>query len=253
MTKKTILITGATSGIGEACAKAFAKDGHNLIITGRRSDRLATLATQLMSEYTTHIDILVFDVQEKEACFTQISEIAKSISHIDVLINNAGLALGKENFEDADMQDWETMLDTNVKGLLHMSRACLPLLKKANAPYIINIGSVAAKDVYENGNVYCASKAAVDAVSQAMRIDLLKYGIRVSCVHPGAVETEFSVVRFKGNQEKADATYNGFMPLTGDDIALVINNIISFPDNICINDIVVTPKAQANAFYLHKN
>jgi 3-hydroxy acid dehydrogenase / malonic semialdehyde reductase len=252
MQQKTICITGATSGIGEACAIAFAKEGHRLIITGRRKERLETLAQTLRTQYNVAITTLVFDVQDKEACFNETEILGKTNAYIDVLINNAGLALGRDAFDEADMQDWDTMLNTNVKGLLYMSRACLPLLKNAAAPYIINIGSIAAKEVYEHGNVYCASKSAVEAISKGMRIDLRKYGIRVSCVHPGAVETEFSVVRFKGDQQKADATYDNFEPLTGTDIALVIQNIVNLPANICINDMVITPKAQASATYFNK-
>jgi 3-hydroxy acid dehydrogenase / malonic semialdehyde reductase len=252
MQQKTILITGATSGIGEACATTFAKDGHSIIITGRRKDTLHAIAENLRTQYKVTVTPLVFDVQDKEACFTQVASLTKTHTHIDVLINNAGLALGRDAFDEADLQDWESMLDTNVKGLLYMSKACLPLLKKASDPYVINIGSTAAKEVYENGNVYCATKSAVEAISKGMRIDLRKYGIRVSCVHPGATETEFSVVRFKGNLQKADATYENFEPLTGADIALVIQNIVNMPANIAINDIVVTAKAQANSIYFHK-
>ena len=168
------------------------------------------------------------------------------------MLNNAGLALGRDAFDEADLNDWETMLNTNVHGLLYVSKALLPMLKSANAPHIINIGSTAGKEVYENGNVYCASKSAVDAISKAMRIDLLKYGIKVTAIHPGAVETEFSQVRFKGDLQKAAATYIGFKPLEPGDVADTIVYCASLPTHICINDLVMTATSQANSFYVYK-
>ncbi|RYE22671.1 MAG: SDR family NAD(P)-dependent oxidoreductase, partial [Sphingobacteriales bacterium] len=215
---KTVFITGATSGIGKACAQKFASQKYNLIITGRRKERLKELEKELTKNYGIHVLSLCFDVQDKKQVFAQIEALPAG-QQVDILINNAGLALGRDAFDEANMDDWETMLQTNVHGLLYVSRALLPLLKKSAAGHIINIGSIAGKEVYENGNVYCASKFAVDALSKSMRIDLLKHGIKVTALHPGAVETEFSVVRFKGDEQKAAATYLGFEPLTANDIA----------------------------------
>lgn len=247
------LITGATSGIGKACAEKFAASGYDIIITGRRQDRLTEIQSALQETYNILVCTLCFDVQDKEAVFSNISQLPENWQGITVLINNAGLALGRDSFEDADMQDWETMLDTNVHGLLYVSRAVLPFMIARQRGHIINIGSVAGKDVYEKGNVYCASKFAVDAISKSQRIDLLKHRIKVTAIHPGAVETEFSLVRFKGEQEKADATYTGFTPLTGADIAESIYYCASLPEHVCINDLVITCTAQANSIYIHKD
>ena len=247
--QKTILITGATSGIGEACAQAFAAQHYNLVITGRRIERLQKLQNTLQQLHNINVQILCFDVQNKAETFAAFETITGSV---DVLINNAGLALGRDNFETANIDDWETMINTNIKGMLYTTRACLPLLKKSTVAHIVNIGSTAAKEVYENGNVYCATKVAVEALSKSMRIDFLKYGIKVTCVHPGAVNTEFSLVRFNGDPKKADNVYNGYTPLYATDVALVIQQLVNLPNNICINDVVVTCKAQANSFYLHK-
>lgn len=248
-----VLITGATSGIGKACAEKFAVAGYDIIITGRRQDRLTAIQSELQDKYSIRVLPLCFDVQDKEAVFAAIKNLPGEWQSISVLINNAGLALGRDSFEDADMQDWETMLDTNVHGLLYVSRAVLPFMIARQKGHIINIGSVAGKDVYEKGNVYCASKFAVDAISRSQRIDLLKHRIKVTAIHPGAVETEFSLVRFKGEQSKADATYTGFTPLTGADIADSIYYCASLPDHVCINDLVITCTAQANSIYIHKD
>lgn len=250
---RTILITGATAGIGKACAEKFSANGDNVIITGRRKDRLEELAADLKASYHNDVLPLCFDVQDKEAVFSHIATLPAAWQNIDVLVNNAGLALGRDSFDTASLEDWETMIDTNVKGLLYMSKAVIPFMTGRRAGHIINIGSIAGKDVYENGNVYCASKFAVDAISKAQRIDLLKYGIKVTAVHPGAVETEFSIVRYKGEKNKADATYIGFQPLAGADVADSIFYCCSLPAHVCINDLVITPTAQANAFYLHKD
>lgn len=248
-----VLITGATSGIGKACAEKFAASGYDIIITGRRNDRLLVLQNELQRAYGVRVLPLCFDVQDKEVVFAAVAGLDEEWKAIDILINNAGLALGRESFDNADMQDWETMLNTNVHGLLYMSRAVLPLMIAAKKGHIINIGSVAGKDVYEKGNVYCASKFAVDAISKAQRIDLLPHGIKVTAIHPGAVETEFSLVRFKGEQEKADATYKGFTPLSPADIADSILYCASLPAHVCINDLVITCTAQANGIYIHKD
>lgn len=248
-----VLITGATSGIGKACAEKFAASGYDIIITGRRKDRLEEIQSALQQQYSIRVLPLCFDVQDKEAVFSSMAQLRADWQSIDVLINNAGLALGRDSFEDADMQDWETMLDTNVHGLLYMSRAVLPFMIARKKGHIINIGSVAGKDVYEKGNVYCASKFAVDAISKSQRIDLLKHHIKVTAIHPGAVETEFSLVRFKGESAKASATYDGFTPLTGADIAESIYYCASLPPHVCINDLVITCTAQANSIYIHKD
>ena len=217
--KKTVFITGATSGIGKACAEKFAENGYDLIITGRREELLREVQHTLTEKYAVNVTTLCFDVQDKNATDNAVKNLGER--RIDILINNAGLALGRESFDEANMQDWETMIDTNVKGLLYMSRALMPYIINAKG-HIVNIGSIAGKEVYEFGNVYCASKFAVDAITKAMRIDLLKYGIRVTAVNPGAVETEFSLVRFKGDEGKAAAMYKGYKPLTAGDIAETI-------------------------------
>jgi len=252
MKNKIVLITGATSGIGKACAEKFAAAGNNLIITGRRKERLDFLQKELENNFGIKVLSLCFDVQNKEAVFATLSNLPEHWKKISILINNAGLALGKDNFADADITDWETMMQTNVNGLLYTTRAVLPYLIEKESGYIFNIGSIAAKQVYENGNAYCASKSAVDAISKAMRIDLLKHNIKVTAIHPGAVETEFSLVRFKGNQQTADATYKGFKPLIGQDIADIIFYCANLPEHVCINELTVTPTRQADAFYFFK-
>ncbi len=248
---KTILITGATSGIGLACAKKFAANNNNLIITGRRKDRLVEISASLKKEFGISVTTLCFDVQKKEAVDAAFKTLEKTT--IDILVNNAGLALGREAFDEADMNDWETMMQTNVNGLLYVTRAALPFLKKSAAPHIVNLGSIAGKEVYEFGNVYCASKFAVDAISRSMRIDLLKHGIKVTAINPGAVETEFALVRFKGNKEKAGNTYKGLVPLTPDDIADTIFYCCNLPPHVCINDLVITCLQQAGTYYFYKN
>jgi 3-hydroxy acid dehydrogenase / malonic semialdehyde reductase len=248
-----VLITGATSGIGKACAEKFAAAKNDLIITGRRKERLDELKKELEAEHGIRVLPLCFDVQDKEAVFTAINNLPEAWQNISILINNAGLALGKDNFEDADLKDWETMLNTNVNGLIYVSRAVLPFMIAQKKGHIINMGSVAGKQVYEKGNGYCASKFAVDALSKAMRIDLLKHNIKVTGIHPGAVETEFSLVRFKGDSATADATYNGITPLTGADIADIIFYCASLPAHVCINELTVTPTQQADALYFNRN
>jgi NADP-dependent 3-hydroxy acid dehydrogenase YdfG len=249
---KTVLITGATSGIGEACARKYAADGDRLILTGRRADRLNALKTKLEKDFSSEILTLVFDVQDKKAVDKNLGTLPIEWQNIDLLINNAGLAAGKDSFENADINDWETMLNTNVHGLLYVSKQIIPLMIANKKGHVINIGSIAGKEVYENGNVYCASKFAVDAISKSMRIDLLKHSIKVTCIHPGAVETEFSLVRFKGDENKAAATYNGMVPLNGNDIADSIFYCTQLPDHVCINELVITPTQQANAYYTHR-
>ncbi|MFN8306680.1 MAG: SDR family NAD(P)-dependent oxidoreductase [Ferruginibacter sp.] len=250
---KIAVITGATAGIGKACAEKFAANQYNLIITGRRNDRLSALQTDLEKRYRIAVLPLCFDVQDKGAVDTAFGNLPENWQSIDVLINNAGLALGRDSFEDADMADWETMLNTNVHGLLYVSRALLPYMLRAKKGHIINLGSIAGKEVYEKGNVYCASKFAVDAITKSMRVDLLKHNIKVTGIHPGAVETEFSLVRFKGDEKTAGSVYNGLTPLKAEDIADTIWYCASLPTHVCINDLVITCTQQAGTYYFHKN
>ena len=252
MDKKTVLVTGATSGFGEACAREFARNGYQVIINGRRKDRLEDLKQQLTGDYSIPCHIAAFDVQKRAAVFAAIEELPAAFRNIDVLINNAGLALGRDLFDEASIDDWDTMMDTNVKGLLYVSRAVVALMKEAKQGHIINIGSVSGKEVYEKGNVYCASKFAVNALSQAMRIDLLQHNIKVTAIHPGAAETEFSIVRFKGNTDAAKKVYEGMTPLSATDIAHIAYFTTTLPPHVCINDLVVTPTQQANSFYMHR-
>jgi NADP-dependent 3-hydroxy acid dehydrogenase YdfG len=249
---KTVFITGATSGIGKACAEKFAKEKYNIIINGRRENRLLELQKQLVKDYGVEVECCCFDVREREQVFNNVNGLPEKWNSVDILVNNAGLALGKDRFDSADIDDWDTMMHTNVDGLLYVTRAVLPLLKKSNSPNIINLGSVAGKEVYESGNVYCASKFAVDAISRSMRIDLLPLGIKVTAIHPGAVETEFSIVRFKGDEEKASAAYKGYKPLTAIDVAETIYYCASLPSHVCINDLQITCLAQADAHYFFR-
>jgi 3-hydroxy acid dehydrogenase / malonic semialdehyde reductase len=246
------LITGATAGIGKACAEKFAAEKYDLIITGRRNERLQQLKTRLENDHGIEVLPLCFDVQNRDTTTSTLSSIPERWQQIDVLINNAGLALGRDSFEDADLDDWETMLNSNVHGLLYVSKAVLPFMIARRKGHIINMGSVAGKEVYEKGNVYCASKFAVDAITKGMRIDLLKHNIKVTGIHPGAVETEFSLVRFKGEETTAKAAYQGLTPLTGEDIADTVFYCASLPDHVCINDLVITCTQQAGTYYFHK-
>jgi 3-hydroxy acid dehydrogenase / malonic semialdehyde reductase len=249
---KTVFITGATSGFGKAMAEKFAANNYNLIITGRRADRLENLKHELIARFSVQVHPLVFDVRDREAVFNTIEQLPVSWKTVDILINNAGLALGRDLFEDADLNDWDTMIDTNVKGVMYVTKALLPYMIERKQGHIINIGSIAGKEVYERGNGYCASKYALDALSQSMRVDLLKHKIKVTGIHPGAAETEFSVVRFKGNAAAADKMYEGYQPLTATDVAEVVYFTTTVPPHVCINDINLTCLAQANSFYLHK-
>ena len=248
---KIILVTGASSGFGKAIATKFAAGGWNVIITGRRKEKLDELAKALEANYGIKTLSLVFDVQDKKAVFDNLQNLPSEWQAINILVNNAGLALGRDSFENANLEDWETMIDTNVKGLLYASKAVLPMLIKEKG-HIINIGSTAGKEVYKDGNVYCASKHAVDAISKAQRIDLLPYQIKVTAIHPGAADTEFSVVRFKGDADKAKAVYTGYTPLMAEDIADTVWYVANTPAHVCINDLVITCTAQANSMYLQK-
>lgn len=250
MNSKTAFITGATSGIGKATAEIFAKNNVNLILCGRRSERLSALKETLSK--LTNVTTLQFDVRDKDAVFKAIESLPSAFQKIDILINNAGNAHGLSAIQDGSIDDWDAMLDINVKGLLYVSKAIIPQMVKRNDGFIVNIGSIAGKEVYPNGNVYCASKYAVNALNKAMRLDLNKHNIRVTAIHPGAVETEFSEVRFKGDTEKAKNVYSGYKALQATDIAEIINFVISRPAHVNIEDLIVYPTAQASAIILNK-
>jgi NADP-dependent 3-hydroxy acid dehydrogenase YdfG len=250
---KIVFITGATSGFGKACAEKFASQGYDLILNGRREDRLEEIKSQLENHFNIAVFLLAFDVQDKEKVFDAVRHIPEDWQGIDVLINNAGLALGRDYFEEADLTDWETMLDTNVKGLLYVSKSVLPFMIARKKGQIINIGSIAGHEVYEKGNVYCASKFAVDAISQSMRIDLLRHNIKVTCIEPGAAVTEFGIVRFKGNETTANKVYDGIEPLSANDVAEVIYYTTTLPAHVCINNLVITCTQQANTIYFNRH
>jgi 3-hydroxy acid dehydrogenase/malonic semialdehyde reductase len=246
----TVFITGATSGIGKATAEFLAKHNYRLILCGRNQDRLKELKQTLGKQ--TAITTLQFDVRDKEAVFSAIESLPENFRDIDVLINNAGNAHGMSSIQDGDINDWDAMLDINVKGLLYVSRAILPKMIEKNTGFIVNIGSTAGKEVYPKGNVYCASKSAVEAINKGMRMDLNQYNIRVSAIHPGLVETAFSDVRFKGDSERAKKVYQGYKALQPEDIAEIIHFVITRPYHINIEDLVVFPSAQASATIINK-
>lgn len=249
---KYVFITGATSGIGEACARKFAQEGYNLVVTGRRQERLSKLKDELAQLGIKVVD-LCFDVRNLEAVEAAVATLSPDVTNqLEILINNAGLAVGRDTIDQGVVDDWERMIDTNIKGLLYVSKTIIPILKQNKKGHIFNIGSIAGKEVYPMGNVYCGTKHAVDALSKAMRIDLVNHQIKVTNIAPGAVETEFSIVRFKGNQEMADATYKGFDPLVGKDIADTIYFVASRPQHVTINDLVIMPTAQASAVVFNK-
>ena len=249
---KIVFITGATSGFGKECAKIFASHQYDVVITGRRAEKLNELKNEIESDFKVEVLTLCFDVQDRKIVFEKIKGMPEKWKAIDVLINNAGLSLGRDSFDTADLNDWDTMLQTNVNGLLYVTRALLPHFISKNKGHIINVGSIAGKEVYENGNVYCASKFAVDALSKSMRVDFLKYGIKVTAIHPGAAETEFSMIRFKGDEEKAKAVYTGIKPLSAKDVAETIYYTASLPDHVCINELEITCTQQASTYYYHK-
>lgn len=241
------LITGATSGIGTSIALKFAQHGIDVIISGRRQNRLSQLAEKISETCRAKVLTLRMDVtswQEVQDCIKYLPDEWKEI---DILVNNAGLAVGLDPVQDGNLGDWERMIDTNIKGLLYVTRAVLPLLLSRKKGQIINIGSIAGKEVYPRGNVYCATKSAVDSLTKAMRIDLLGKGIKVSQIAPGLVETEFSSVRFKGDESRAEKVYQGYKPLEANDIAEIAYFMTTLPEHVCINDLVVTPLAQANS------
>ncbi|MFN3918027.1 MAG: SDR family NAD(P)-dependent oxidoreductase [Flavobacteriales bacterium] len=248
---KIALITGATSGIGEATARYLAEAGYSLIITGRRQERLLNLSSRL-KENGVHVLPLCFDVRDKEAVYKALGNLPVDWQNIDVLINNAGLAAGLSDLENADENDWDRMIDTNVKGLLYVSKAIIPLMKAREKGYIVNISSIAGREAYSKGNVYCASKHAVQALTQTMRIDLLPFQIRVTSICPGATETEFSLVRFNGDEDKAKQVYKGYTPLTAEDVADLIRYIVTRPAHVSISDVLITPSAQASTAHFYK-
>jgi 3-hydroxy acid dehydrogenase / malonic semialdehyde reductase len=251
--KKIVLITGATSGIGKAIATKFAANGYDLIITGRRKERLISLEKNLI-EKNKNIKVLSlnFDVRKWNEVKEILGNLPTEWKEIDILVNNAGLAVGLGHIDTGDVEDWERMIDTNIKGLLYITRMISPLMIERGIGHIFNIASIAGKNVYENGNVYCATKHAVDALSRSMRIEFLKHNIKVTNIAPGMVETEFSIVRFKGDTEKAKNFYNGIEPLKGDDIADVIFYCASLPQHVCLNDVVITPTQQADGIYNYR-
>lgn len=250
---KTIFITGATAGFGKATALKFAANKDRVIITGRRKERLEALKAEIENNYQTAVHILHFDVRDEKAVKNAVASLPEEWKAIDVLVNNAGLASGLDPIQNGDTTDWNKMIDTNVKGLLYMSHAIIPGMIENGAGHIINIGSTAGKEVYPNGNVYCASKHAVDAITKGMRIDLLPHGIKVTQIAPGAADTEFSTVRFHGDKEKADNAYKGYQPMVAEDIAELIYYATSLPKHLCINDLVVTSLAQANSYMIHRS
>lgn len=250
---RNILVTGATSGFGKAIAERFAKEGDTVCICGRRAERLAELKKELEDNYGATVISLQFDIRNKEEVADAVTLLTTSLPHIDILVNNAGLAAGMSSIEDGDTDDWDVMIDTNIKGLLYVTRQVAPLMKAQRGGHIFNISSTAAKTVYKNGNVYCATKYAVDALNQAMRIDLLPYSIKVTAVNPGMAETEFSLVRFKGDEERAANVYKGFKALEAGDIADVVYYCASLPPHVCINDLTVTSLNQANSVYSVKD
>lgn len=250
---KIVLISGATAGIGEALAWKFAENNYNLILTGRRAERLAKTKTGLTEKFGVDVLTLNFDIRRLDEVEDAVQSIPVDWQKIDVLINNAGLAAGVTPIQDGVYDDWDRMIDTNVKGLLYLSRNIIPFLKARKKGHIINIGSIAGKQVYPNGNVYCGTKAAVQSITEGMRIDLVNYGIKVTQIAPGAVETEFSLVRFGGDDEAAKNVYKGYKPLTAKDIAEVTYYTTTLPEHVSINDILVMPTAQANAYIYNKN
>lgn len=251
--KRTILVTGATSGIGKATAVKFASNGFGVIITGRRKERLDDLEEELNKIEGADIISLNFDVRKRFEVEDTISGLPDKWKNIDILVNNAGLAVGMDHIDKGNIDDWDRMVDTNFKGLLYVTRAVVPLMVARNKGYIFNISSIAGKEEYEYGNVYCASKRAVDSLSRSMRIDLVKHNIKVTNIAPGMAETEFSLVRFKGDKTRAKSVYNGIDPMTGNDIAEVIFYCAGMPEHVCINDLVITPTQQASIMHYNRH
>lgn len=252
MPDKIIFITGATAGFGKAIAEKFARHQYRIIITGRRNDRLQNVKEDLEKRFNAAVLALNFDVRDNQAVQHAVASLPDEWKQVSILVNNAGLAAGFDLVQDGLTDDWDQMIDTNVKGLLYMTKAILPVMIANQHGHIINMGSTAAKYVYEKGNVYCASKAAVDSLSFAMRVDLLKHHIKVTAIHPGAVKTDFARVRFKGDEEKANAVYKGFQPLSAEDVADTVFYCATLPPHVCINELVITPASQANPIYVDR-
>lgn len=250
--KKYVLITGATSGIGKATAKLLANSNYNLILTGRREEKLLQLKTELESKKVS-IKTLSFDIRDRTSTKKAWDSLSEAEQNIEILINNAGLALGADSIQDGDENDWEQMIDTNIKGILNISKLVIPKMIERKCGHIINLSSIAGKEVYANGNVYCATKHAVDALTKGMRIDLLPHNIKVSSIAPGMVETEFSIVRYHGDKEKADNVYNGLTPLYADDVAEAILFMITRPPHVNINDMLIMPTRQASSAYNYRD
>lgn len=249
---KTAMVTGATAGIGEATAILLAQNGYKVIITGRRREKLDALRKQIEKEYGATAFSLPFDVRNKEEVEKAIASLPDQWKEIDVLINNAGLAVGLSPIHEGEVDDWERMIDTNIKGLLYTTRAVVNGMIERGTGHIVNVGSIAGIQVYEKGNVYCATKHAVNALSKGMRIDLLQHGIRVTEVRPGLAETEFSIVRFKGDKERAKVPYSGVVPLSGHDVAEVVLFALTRPTHVNLNVVEITPSCQANSFYVFR-
>lgn len=249
---RTVFITGASSGIGEATARAFAEEGYRLVLTGRRQERLKTLKRELEADYGCEILLLVFDVRDRHQAEAAIGSMPGEFAEIDILVNNAGLASGFERIDEGDPLDWDSMVDTNIKGLLYVTRVIAGKMILRGAGHIVNIGSIAGTQPYANGGVYSATKHAVHALSQSMRIDFLQFGLKVTEIRPGMVETEFSLVRFHGDKEAADNVYDGVTPLSGDDVADAVLWAVEQPSHVNINEIVIMPRQQANAYYTHR-
>jgi NADP-dependent 3-hydroxy acid dehydrogenase YdfG len=245
--KHRALITGATAGIGKATAELLAKQGWNLVLTGRRFERLESLKIELENDFNIQVELLHFDIRDYQSCEAAWNSLSDSVKNeISVLVNNAGLASGRSPIDEGNIADWDVMIDTNVKGLLYITRLVVPSMREQKRGHIVNIASIAGKEVYQNGNVYCASKHAVDALSRSMRIDLLPHNIKVTNIAPGAAETEFSLVRLKGDEAAAQAVYEGFEPLKAEDIAETVLFALNRPAHVNINDLVIVPAAQAN-------
>lgn len=247
------MVTGASSGFGEAIARRFAQEGWNVIITGRRTERLQALANELEQSCEVSILPVSFDVRDAKAVSTSLNNISEEWRKVEVLVNNAGLAVGRNSIDKGDLEDWGRMIDTNIKGLLYVTRNVVQWMKANQLGHIVNIGSIAGKEVYNGGNVYCATKFAVDALSKAMRVEFIPYGVKVTQIAPGAAETEFSLVRFKGDSEKANQVYQGYKALTAEDIADTLWFAVTRPAHVCLNDIVIMPSAQPNSYTFQKN
>jgi NADP-dependent 3-hydroxy acid dehydrogenase YdfG len=249
---KTAFITGITSGFGKAFAYRLAKLNYNIVVTGRREERLEQIASDIRSLFDVKVHTLCFDVRDNEACKSSIALLPAEFQNIDLLVNNAGLAAGASPFNESDLDDYERMIDSNIKGLLYVTKLIVPQMINRKCGHIINISSIAGIDVYPNGSVYCASKHAVNAITKGLRLDLVKFGIKVSSISPGMVETEFSIVRYHGDEQKAKDVYAGIIPLDAEDIADTLEFIVTRPDHVSINDIQINPKQQANAYLVHR-